>query len=111
MIVRFSTGKGSLTTHGETAQALLQAMGHSGTVPGAILAADLPDALARLRRALAADPPPVRVEADTGAWTDPDEEQGEREPPIALATRAVPFLEMLERAIADPSDLRWERGS
>ena len=53
MIVKFSTRVGALTMHGDAAVALLRAMGHSGTVPGAILAQDLPDALAQLRGALA----------------------------------------------------------
>ena len=54
MIVRFSTRLGAFTMHGDAAVALLRAMGHSGTVPGAILAAELPAALAQLRAALAA---------------------------------------------------------
>jgi hypothetical protein len=95
--------------HGDAAVALLKAMGHSGTVPGAILAQDLPDALARLRGALAElasqplpapTPPPGR---------DEDEEL-EREPPVTLRMRAVPFLDMVETAIARGSDLMWERG-
>jgi hypothetical protein len=52
MIVKFSTSIGQLTMHGDAAVALLKGMGHSGTVPGAILAADLPDALAQLQRML-----------------------------------------------------------
>ena len=109
MIVKFSTRAGALTMHGDAAVALLKAMGHSGTVPGAILAQDLPAALARLRSALAElasqpmpapSPPPGR---------DEDEEL-EREPPVTLHMRAVPFLDMIETAIARGSDLMWERG-
>jgi hypothetical protein len=109
MIVKFSTRAGALTMHGDAAVALLQAMGHSGTVPGAILAQDLPAALAQLRVALAElasqpspapAPPPGRDE----------EEEVEREPPVTLRMRAVPFLDMVETAIARGSDLMWERG-
>ena len=109
MIVKFSTRAGALTMHGDAAVALLKAMGHSGTVPGTILAQDLPAALARLRSALAElasqpvpapAPPPER---------DEDEER-EREPPVTLRMRAVPFLDMVETAIARGSDLMWERG-
>jgi len=107
MIVRFSTRAGALTMHGDAAVALLKAMGHSGTVPGAILAADLPAALASLRQALAtqAAAPPQRP-AEEGD----DEEQQEREPPVSLRMRAVPLLDMIETAIARDSDLMWERG-
>ncbi len=47
VIVKFSTRYGKLTMHGDAAVALLKGMGHTGTVPGAILAADLPAALAQ----------------------------------------------------------------
>jgi hypothetical protein len=107
MIVRFSTRLGAFTMHGDAAVALLRAMGHSGTVPGAILAADLPAAFARLRAALAAhvDEPPS---ADQDAWDDENGDAEKRAPPISLRTRAVPLLEMIETAIARDSDLMWE---
>lgn len=107
MIVKFSTRVGALTMHGDAAVALLKAMGHSGTVPGAILAADLPAALASLRRTLEeqarAAPPPAPA-------PDEEEEDEEREPPVSLGMRAVPFVDMVETAIARESDLMWERG-
>jgi hypothetical protein len=107
MIVKFSTSAGALTMHGDAAVALLKAMGHSGTVPGAILAADLPDALGRLRQALESgrltEPPSAVPAAD-------DEEEEERSPPVTLKMRAVPLLDMVETAIARESDLMWERG-
>lgn len=107
MIVKFSTRAGALTMHGDAAVALLKAMGHSGTVPGAILAADLPEALANLRKALEqqarVSPPASPAEAD------PDEDE-EREPPVTLRMRALPMIDMLETAIARGSDLMWERG-
>jgi len=33
-----------------------------------------------------------------------------RDPPVDLATRAVPLISMIERAIAGGSDLMWDRG-
>jgi hypothetical protein len=107
MIVRFSTRFGALTMHGEAAIALLRAMGHTGTVPGAILAADLPDAFARLERAL-------EVAGDSHPTPAPpserdDEDEQEREPVITLRKRALPLIDMLRTAIARDSDLMWER--
>jgi hypothetical protein len=107
MIVKFSTRAGALTMHGDAAVTLLKAMGHSGTVPGAILAADLPAALSRLRKALeeqARLPPPPEP-----ATTDEDDER-EREPPVSMRMRALPLIDMIETAIARDSDLMWERG-
>jgi hypothetical protein len=104
MIVKFSTRAGALTMHGDAAIALLKAMGHSGSVPGAILTADLPVALAELRQALerqasvAAPPPPP----------GDDDEEREREPPVTLRMRALPLVDMIETAIARGSDLMWE---
>lgn len=108
MIVRFSTRVGAFTMHGDAAVTLLRAMGHSGTVPGAILAAELPAALAQLRATLAAhvDEPPA---AERDAWDDASQDEEKRAPPISLRTRAVPLLDMIETAIARDSDLMWER--
>jgi len=107
MIVKFSTRAGALTMHGDAAVALLKSMGHSGTVPGAILAAYLPAALASLRRALESQAQVVPVVPDAA---EGDDEQEEREPPVTLAMRAVPLIDMIETAIARGSDLMWERG-
>ena len=107
MIVKFSTHAGALTMHGDAAVTLLKAMGHSGTVPGAILAADLRAALSSLRQALeeqARVPPPPEP-----ATTDEDDER-EREPPVSMRMRALPLIDMIETAIARDSDLMWERG-
>jgi hypothetical protein len=108
VIVKFSTRFGALTMHGEAAVALIRAMGHTGTVPGAILARDLPDALARLERTLEtagdSNPTPPPPPADDG-----DEDDRQREPVITLHMRAVPLTDMLRTAIARDSDLMWER--
>ncbi len=94
--------------HGDAAVALLKAMGHSGTVPGAILAADLPEALANLRKVLdeQAHAPPPPPPAEGGDEND----EREREPPVTLRMRALPLIDMIETAIARNSDLMWERG-
>jgi len=109
MIVKFSTRTGALTMHGDAAVALLRAMGHSGTVPGAILAPDLPEALANLRKALETQadlPAPPQTEAPE----EEDEDRGSAPPPVTLRMRAVPLIDMIETAIARGSDLMWERG-
>jgi hypothetical protein len=110
MIVKFSTRVGALTMHGEAAVALLRAMGHTGTVPGAILAADLPAALASLRRALESQPQAQAAPIAAEPSDDSDEDDEDRQPPVSLAMRAVPFIDMIETAIGRGSDLMWERG-
>lgn len=89
MIVKFSTRHDEVYMHGDAARALLAGMGHTGSVPGAILAADLPSALERLERTLESTgssvpvPPPA---PSPGERTD----RREQDPPVTLATRAVP---------------------
>ena len=110
MLVKFSTRFGQLVMQGEPAVALIRLGGHSGTVPSAVLAADLPGFLAKLRAGLelhgdqVSPPPPVK-DPET-AWEDEEEP---RERPIRLRLRAVPLLDMLETAIKQQSDLVWEK--
>lgn len=110
MIVVFSTRYGRLTMLGESASRLLRLAGHSGNVPGAVLAPDLPAFLARLRGSLEVhgeelSPPPPLVPATE------DEQEGARDRPasVSLRKRAVPLVEMIETAIRRESDLMWEK--
>ena len=110
MLVKFSTRFGQLVMQGEPAVALIRLGGHSGTVPSAVLAADLQGFLARLRAGLelqgdqVSPPPPVK---EPGSGGEEDEEP--REQPIKLRLRAVPLLDMLDTAVLRQSDLFWEQ--
>ena len=108
MIVQFDTDAGRLSMHGEPAVELLKLMGHSGTVPGAIPASDLPAALERLRAGLELSGDTAPVTGEPEASGDADEE-AERAPPVSLNTRAVPLLEMLDTAVKGKSGLMWDR--
>lgn len=100
MLVTFSTARYSdITLFGDVATQLLHLMGHSGTVPSAILAADVPQALQRLQQGLQASP------AD--ATESPDSASAE-EPTISLQNRALPLIELLNSAIANNSDVTWK---
>ncbi|HSQ69360.1 MAG TPA: DUF1840 domain-containing protein [Steroidobacteraceae bacterium] len=114
MIVKFSTRYGQLTMLGEAAVQLIRLMGHSGTVPGAILSGELPAALARLRAALAdsgTTPSPEEAAVGQGADEDQQDDEASRPPAVTLGMRAVPLLDMIDTAIrSGDSDLMWERG-
>ena len=100
MLVTFTTpAYADITTFGDVAQSLLRMMGHSATVPGAILAEDVPAARDRLKAALAAasEPPPSQ-----SADADDDE------PPVSMAHRALPVLELLDAAARDGQDVMWK---
>jgi hypothetical protein len=100
MLVTFQTkAYANITMFGDVAKKLLRLMGHSGTVPSALGAEDVPVALSRLRAAVeearAAEPEPADV---------PDESEGR---PIGLAQRAYPLIELLEAAAASGDSVSW----
>lgn len=98
MLVTFTTDAyADITMFGDVALAMLKMMGHSATVPGAILAADVPAALSRLRAAIDADktPPPV---------VDQDAE----EPVVSMANRALPLIDLLAAAAKADANVMWK---
>lgn len=103
MLVNFDSKAGALTMFGDVAIQLLKLMGHSGTVPSAILAADIPAALDRLKRAL-----------DEGATLPPTpgdtEDRREGRTPVSLRQRAYPLIDLFERAAKANADVMWDRG-
>jgi hypothetical protein len=99
MLVRFDSSVGTLSMFGDVAVQLLRMMGHSGTVPSAILAKDIPAAVAKLKAALAAGPA-----------ASPEDGERDREPKVSLGQRAFPLIELLERASARNADVLWDKG-
>ena len=110
MIVNFSTRYGRLTLLGDSAITLLKLAGHSGTVPSAVLAADLPGFLARLRAGLQAQGGLASPQPQKQPGPDEDDDERDRPGQVTLSMRAAPLVEMIENAIARGSDLMWERG-
>jgi hypothetical protein len=107
MLIKFYSKVGSFTMFGDIAKQLLKMMGHSGTVPGAVRAADLADARQRLESAVAAaDSPPSESEADKKDDDDDDDEK----PPVTLRQRAYPLIDLLKRAQEEDCDVLWDKG-
>ncbi len=100
MLVTFhSRSYADVTMFGEVAVHLLHLMGHSGTVPSAMLAEDIPPALERLKKAV--------KEAATMEPPKEGKEGKDCEEKVSLALRALPLIELLEAALADESDVMW----
>ncbi len=99
MLVTFTTDAyADITMFGDVALAMLKMMGHSATVPGAILAEDLPAALSRLKAAIDAEkalPPPV-------------EDKYADEPVVSMAHRALPLINLLAAAAKAESNVMWK---
>jgi len=98
MLVEFDSKAGAITMFGDIAVRLLKMMGHSGTVPSALLADDIPAALARLQAALG---------GEAGVPKRPGSEE-EKEPPVSLTQRAHPLIDLLTRAAARGCDVTWK---
>lgn len=104
MLVTFKTeAYANITMFGEVAVALLKLMGHSGSVPGALLPEDIPGALNRLKAAVVAHPQDT-LDPDTETDDGYDGEQ----PRVSLAHRALPLIELLAAAAAAKTHVLWE---
>ncbi|MDP3422005.1 MAG: DUF1840 domain-containing protein [Thiobacillus sp.] len=98
MLVTFTTDAyADITMFGDVALAMLKMMGHSGGVPGAILAEDVPLALDRLKAAIEKEtaPPPV-------------DDKDEDEPVVSMAHRALPLINLLAAAAKAESNVMWK---
>lgn len=98
MLVTFSTdAHADITMFGDIALSMLKMMGHSATVPGAILAADVPAALSKLTAAIDAEKIMV-----------PDQQQDEDEPVVSMANRALPLIDLLDAAAKAECNVMWK---
>ena len=98
MLVTFSTDAyADITMFGDIAFTMLEMMGHSKTVPGAILAEDVPEALNRLKAAI-----------DAEKASPPVEGQDEDERIVNLADRALPLIDLLTAAAKAASNVMWK---
>ena len=98
MLVTFTTkAYADITMFGDIALAMLKMMGHSTTVPGAILAEDVPAALNRLTAAIEAEraSPPVQ-------------NQDSDEPVVSMSHRALPLINLLAAAARANSNVMWK---
>jgi len=98
MLVTFTTeAYADITMFGDVALAMLKMMGHSGTVPGAITAEDVPVALRRLIVAI-----------DAEKVTPSVEDKDEDDPPVSLAHRALPLIDLLTAAAKAECYVMWK---
>ena len=85
---------------GDVAVQLLKMMGHSGTVPGALLAEDIPAALTKLKAAVEENEAPEETEKTS--------DENSEEPPVSLSVRAHPLIELLTAAAEQKCDVMWD---
>ncbi len=80
----------------DVAKSLLSMMGHSGTVPGALKAGEVSQALSNLQQGL-------RREKENTSQPERDDEESQ----ISLRKRAVPLIGLLEAALKKDCDVMW----
>lgn len=100
MLVTFTTDAyADITMFGDVALAMLKMMGHSKTVPGAILAADVPMALDRLQTAIRG------VEKSLPPLSNDDDD---KELMVSMNDRALPLIELLTAAAKAECNVMWK---
>lgn len=82
------------------ARRLIEMMGRRGEFPGALAPEDIGEARARLIENLQ-----TQSEEQVDASVDADEQS---EPLVSLRTRAVPLIELLDKAQAEGAHVMWD---
>ena len=99
MLITFkNSAYANITMFGDVGLKMLGMMNFGKTVPGAITAEDVPQALINLQQGLAKIP-----QQPEAAGAEDDDL-----PSTSLHTRAVPLLELLKAATVDHSLVHWE---
>jgi Domain of unknown function (DUF1840) len=119
LVVFRSPATESITMFKDVAVELLRLMGATGRIPGGLDAADTRTALTRLETAIdriraethAETPARPADNEDWGAEEDEEDKDLDREPPVAIAARAVPLLSLLKRAAAADAAMTWEESN
>lgn len=103
MLVTFrSSAYADITMFGEIALQLLKLMGHSGTVPGALMPEDIGPALEQLEAGLA------RLEENARQDT-PQEADEDDEPRVSLSHRALPLVNLLKASRDAEKPVMWDK--
>lgn len=108
MAIVFKSPKQSdLLMFDDDALRLLELMGATGELPGALRSEDLPNALQRLRAGVEDAQPSPATDEELAAHDDADDTP--RPVSVPLAHRALPLTQMLEKAITRDQYLTWTR--
>lgn len=91
----------NITMFGDIAKRLLTLMGQSGTVPGAIVAEDIPAALSSLQKG-------IEGSKSTQSSITNQSNNADEEPEVSLAHRALPLINMLKAAKTHHCNVMWK---
>lgn len=98
LVTFYSKDSAPVMMFSQVAVQLLQLLGHSGKVPGAFYAEDVASRLALLQENL-------QQWQDEHSATHNDDKD---EAPVSLRSRAVPLIELLQKAVKGGNNVHWE---
>ncbi|GAB54966.1 hypothetical protein GPUN_0831 [Glaciecola punicea ACAM 611] len=101
MLVTFSNrSHGDITMFGDVAVNLLKFMGHSGKVPGAFYAQDVPAALAKLEAE-------IELVKESAQSQEQEQDSDDETFDVSLSKRSLPLIDLLKAAIRDETSVMW----
>lgn len=104
MLITFTTDAyESISYFENVAKQLITLMGHSGAVPGAIMAKDIPEALDKLQKAIH-----LEKENTPSLEKENNDDYDNAEPNVSLTHRALPLLNLLEAAKKKDCNVVWQ---
>ena len=104
MLVKFQTKSyPTIVMFGDIAKKLIKYMGHSGTIPSAIDAKDVPIALQNLQEALKKEINTSENSSKSHSTEDEEEEY------VSIDTRAKPLIELIQTAIKEDEYVMWDK--
>ncbi len=107
MIVTFSSrAAADVIMFGDVAKRLMEIMGKEYSEKGIVTVEQLPEAIARLKAAIAADKA-ARAGVREEDLPESEPAPGGSRPYVSLAVRAVPLLEMLEYSLKEEKPVVW----
>lgn len=108
MIITFqSQAAGDVIMFGDVARRMMEIMGKDPADKGILTVEQLPDAIARLRAAVAADKERRAGQQDEELPRTESVAGGGTRPYVSLAQRAAPLLELLEFALKKNKVVVW----
>lgn len=106
LIVFKSKAAGDVMMFGDVAHALMEIMGKPPEAKGIVTVEQLPEAIARLKAAVAQDKAERPVVDHDERVFEKTPEGGKREY-VSLARRAVPLIELLEYSLKEDVPVTW----
>lgn len=102
MLVRFDSKVGTFSMFEKDARTMIKLMGHSDTIPGAVLGAEAEKTLQTFQTNL------NEVAKQENQHLAPKQDDEASEEQVSINRRAYPMLELLKKAAKQTETVMWE---